>query len=72
MMAMTREDMDRKIDEHFAYEATDDVEGVLATLHPTSSTTSSAGRLGRPTVVRPRAPSMRQCSPTCRRARSRA
>jgi hypothetical protein len=31
-MALTRADMDRKIDEHFAYEARDDVEGVLATL----------------------------------------
>jgi hypothetical protein len=33
-MALTRADMDRKIDEHFAYEARDDVEGVLATLAP--------------------------------------
>jgi hypothetical protein len=31
-MALTRADMDRKIDEHFAFEARDDVEGVLATL----------------------------------------
>lgn len=31
-MALTREEMDRKIDEHFAFEARDDVEGVLATL----------------------------------------
>ena len=31
-MALTRQDMDRKIDEHFAFEARDDVEGVLATL----------------------------------------
>jgi hypothetical protein len=31
-MALSRTDMDRKIDEHFAYEARDDVEGVLATL----------------------------------------
>lgn len=31
-MALTREEMDRKIDEHFAFEAGDDVEGVLATL----------------------------------------
>lgn len=31
-MALTREQMDRKLDEHFAYEAADDVEGVLATL----------------------------------------
>jgi hypothetical protein len=31
-MALTREQMDRKIDEHFGFEARDDVEGVLATL----------------------------------------
>ncbi len=31
---MTREAMDRKIDEHFDFEAQDDVEGVLATLAP--------------------------------------
>jgi uncharacterized protein len=31
-MAMSREEMDRKIDEHFRFEAFDDVEGVLATL----------------------------------------
>jgi hypothetical protein len=29
---MTREEMDRKMDEHFGYEAADDVAGVLATL----------------------------------------
>jgi predicted ester cyclase len=33
-MAMTREQMDRKIDEHFGFEASDDVDGVLATLAP--------------------------------------
>lgn len=31
-MALTRDEMDRKIDEHFRFEAMDDVEGVLATL----------------------------------------
>jgi len=31
-MALTREQMDAKLDEHFAFEAADDVEGVLATL----------------------------------------
>jgi hypothetical protein len=31
-MAMNREQMDRKIDEHFSFEANDDVEGVLSTL----------------------------------------
>lgn len=34
-MAMTHEQMDRRMDEHFGYEARDDVEGVLATLSPT-------------------------------------
>ena len=33
-MAITREQMDRKIDEHFGFEAQDDIEGVLATLAP--------------------------------------
>jgi ketosteroid isomerase-like protein len=33
-MAPTREQMDRMLDEHFAYEARDDVHGVLATLAP--------------------------------------
>jgi predicted ester cyclase len=33
-MALTPEQMDRKIDEHFGFEARDDVEGVLATLAP--------------------------------------
>jgi hypothetical protein len=33
-MALTRADMDRKIDEHFGFEARDDVAGVLATLTP--------------------------------------
>lgn len=31
-MSLSREEMDRKIDEHFTYEANDDVQGVLATL----------------------------------------
>ena len=33
-MALTRKEMDRVIDEHFGYEAADDIEGVLATLAP--------------------------------------
>ena len=33
-MAMTRSEMDRRIDEHFGFEAKDDVDGVLATLSP--------------------------------------
>jgi hypothetical protein len=33
-MSLSPEAMDRSIDEHFAYEARDDVRGVLATLSP--------------------------------------
>ncbi|MEZ5787112.1 MAG: ester cyclase [Xanthobacteraceae bacterium] len=33
-MGLTAAQMDRKIDEHFRFEAQDDVEGVLATLAP--------------------------------------
>ena len=33
-MPITREAMDRKLDEHFGFEASDNVEGVLATLAP--------------------------------------
>ena len=33
-MPMIPQQMDEKIDEHFDFEATDDVEGVLATLAP--------------------------------------
>ena len=31
-MSLTPEQMDKKLDEHFAFEAADDVEGVLSTL----------------------------------------
>lgn len=31
-MGMTREEMDRRIDEHFGFEATDNIDGVVATL----------------------------------------
>ena len=33
-MPLTQEQMDQKIDEHFGYEARDDIDGVLATLAP--------------------------------------
>lgn len=33
-MAMTRAEMDRRMDEHFGFEATDNIEGVLKTLAP--------------------------------------
>ena len=33
-MALTRSEMDRRIDEHFGFESRDDVEGVLTTLSP--------------------------------------
>jgi hypothetical protein len=32
-MGLTREQMDQKLDEHFGFEARDDVEGVIGTLH---------------------------------------
>ena len=31
-MALTRNEMDRKMDEHFGFEAADNIEGVLSTL----------------------------------------
>lgn len=33
-MTMTRAEMDRRMDEHFRFEATDNIEGVLRTLAP--------------------------------------
>ena len=33
-MGLSKEDMDKKMDEHFGYEASDDVDGVLSTLTP--------------------------------------
>jgi hypothetical protein len=33
-MPLTREQMDRKMDQHFGFEASDDIQGVLATLTP--------------------------------------
>lgn len=33
-MALSRAEMDKKIDEHFDFEARDDIDGVLATLAP--------------------------------------
>ena len=33
-MPLTAEEMDRKLEEHFGFEAGDDVEGVLGTLAP--------------------------------------
>ncbi len=33
-MGLSREQMDRKLDEHFGFEASDNVEGVVATLAP--------------------------------------
>jgi len=33
-MPLTREEMDRAIDEHFGFEAADNIEGVLATMAP--------------------------------------
>ena len=33
-MSLTRSEMDRKMDEHFGFEARDDIDGVLSTLSP--------------------------------------
>ena len=44
MVSMTREEMDVKVDEHFAFEAEDDVAGVWERFRAMWSTTSSVGR----------------------------
>ncbi|QOI99398.1 MAG: nuclear transport factor 2 family protein [Phycisphaeraceae bacterium] len=53
-MVMSPREMDRKIDEHFGYEANDDVEGVVATLAP-NATHDIVGYPTGPTVGRERA-----------------
>ena len=72
-MAMTREEMDRRMDEHFGFEARDDVQGVLATLAPDAEH-DIVGWPSGPTHGREgaRAPSTRPCSPTSRTAGSSA
>ena len=69
-MALTPAQMDAKLDEHFGFEAADDVEGVLATL--------TAGRRARHRRLADRpgaaatptcAPSTRRCSPISPTAR---
>ena len=50
-MPLTHETMDRKMDEHFGFEARDDVEGVLATLAPNAIHDIVGWRAG-PTVGR--------------------
>lgn len=47
-MALTPQQMDRKIDEHFGYEGRDEVEGVLSTLAP-DATHDIVGWPGGPT-----------------------
>ena len=46
-MALTRAEMDQKTDEHFGFEARDDVEGVLATLAPDAEHDIVGSPLGR-------------------------
>jgi hypothetical protein len=53
-MALTREQMDQKIDEHFHFEATDNMEGVVATLAP-DATHDIVGYPTGPTYGRDRA-----------------
>ena len=63
-MALTPAEMDRKIDEHFGFEARDDVEGVLATLAPDAEHDIVGWPTG-PTHGREGARrSTRRCSPT--------
>lgn len=50
-MPLTREQMDRKMDEHFGFEAHDDISGVLATLTPDAEH-DIVGWPGGPTVGR--------------------
>jgi hypothetical protein len=45
-VALTHAQMDQKIDEHFDFEARDDVEGVLATLTPDAEHDVVGSRLG--------------------------
>jgi hypothetical protein len=42
-MSISREQVDRLIDEHFLYEHRDDVDGVLATLAPASPSSCKVG-----------------------------
>lgn len=64
-MSLTRAHMDRKIDEHFDFEANDDVAGVLATLAPDVEHDIVGSPAG-PTVGHEGARSlMRGFSPTC-------
>ena len=60
-MALSREQMDSKIDEHFGFEAKDNVAGVLATLTPDVEH-DIVGPMG----AKARGRSTRRCSPTCR------
>jgi hypothetical protein len=53
-MSLTPQQMDRKIDEHFGFEAADNVEGVLATLAP-DATHDIVGYPTGPTYGRERA-----------------
>lgn len=53
-MPLTPQQMDQKIDEHFHFEATDNVEGVLATLAP-NATHDIVGNPTGPTVGREQA-----------------
>lgn len=69
-MAMTHEEMDRKIDEHFGFEAQDDVEGVLATLSPDAEHDIVGWPTDRRMGAKARVPFTRPCSRTWLRARS--
>ena len=68
-MRLTPEQMDRKIDEHFAFEAADDVEGVLATLAPDAKHDIVGWPTGPTSGPKPPGSSTRRSSPTSRTAR---
>ena len=70
-MPLTPQQMDAKMDEHFAFEGRDDVEGVLATLTSDAEHDIVGWPPGRHTAATPRGVSTRPCSSTCRTARSR-
>jgi hypothetical protein len=60
-MTLTRTMMDSKIDEHFGFEARDDVAGVLATLSADVEHDIVAGPADRHTAATAPAPSTKRC-----------
>lgn len=65
-MTMTRDEMDRRMDEHFGFEARDDVEGVLSTLAVDAEHDVVAGLPALPTAGSMHGPSTKHSLPTWR------